>query len=383
MLAYDLAVHRIALVIDDGLDRPDGVQQYVLTLGRALSDRGHEVHYLTSDTQRTDVPNLHVLSRNVGVKFNGNRLSTPLPLRRATARDLLAELEVDVVHVQMPFSPLLAGRVVDAADPGAAVVGTFLIYPNSALASLGARALGRSQRRRLRRFDEVVSLSEAAQEFARSSHGLRTEVIGAPVDLTRFTPTPTAPSHDDGVVSIVFLGRLVERKGARALVRAAIELSRRAVRTPWRLVVAGRGPLSAELEESIARAGLADRVTFPGFVSEDDKPALLASADIVALPSTGGESFGVSVVEALACARGVVIAGDNPGYRTTMAGFEDQLVAGEDTAAFASLLARWVDDPAGRAAIAPRQQHAARRFDTPAITAEIEALYSRALASRT
>jgi phosphatidylinositol alpha-mannosyltransferase len=77
---------RIGLVIDDGLDRPDGVQQIVLALGRRLTGLGHEVHYLTSTTERTDLPHLHVLAPSVGVKFNGNRLSTPRPAPPSSAR---------------------------------------------------------------------------------------------------------------------------------------------------------------------------------------------------------------------------------------------------------------------------------------------------------
>src|SRR5690625_5790383 len=47
---------KIALVIDDTLDSTDGVQQIVLEIGRYLTRVGHEVHYLTSTTERTDVP---------------------------------------------------------------------------------------------------------------------------------------------------------------------------------------------------------------------------------------------------------------------------------------------------------------------------------------
>jgi phosphatidylinositol alpha-mannosyltransferase len=102
----------------------------------------------------------------------------------------------------------------------------------------------------------------------------------------------------------------------------------------------------------------------------------------VALPSTGGESFGMSVVEALADAGGVVLAGDNPGYRTPMAGLEPQLVDPRDTAAFARTLARWVDDPDARRAARAPQHAAAQRFEAGEITRQTLAWYEDALASR-
>lgn len=374
-----MRVLRIGLVIDDGLDRPDGVQQIVLTLGRRLTALGHEVHYLTSSTERTDLPRLHVLGRTLSVRFNGNRLGTPLPASRAAVRRLLAEVPFDVLHVTMPYSPVLAGRVVSAAHPRTAVVGSFVIYPQDAVARWGIRALGLAERRRLRRFDAISALSAAAQESVREAYGRDVPVIGGPVELA--ATQAGAPARSDAApVRIVFLGRLVERKGPRELLAAAAALPR--TTRPWTLTLAGRGPLLADLQQRARAAGIADRVDFPGFVAEEDKAALLAGADVVALPSTGGESFGMSVVEALADAGGVVLAGDNPGYRTPMAGLEDQLVDPRDTAAFARTLARWIDDPAARRAARDPQRAAAQRFEAGEITRQTLAWYDQALVAR-
>ena len=69
---------RIGLVLDDTLDTTDGVQQYVLTLGKWLSQHGHEVHYLVGESRRDDIANIHSMARNIKVRFNRNRLSIPL-----------------------------------------------------------------------------------------------------------------------------------------------------------------------------------------------------------------------------------------------------------------------------------------------------------------
>ncbi|CAM5791147.1 glycosyltransferase family 4 protein [Cellulomonas persica] len=370
----------VGLVIDDNLDRPDGVQQYVLTLGAELTRRGHDVHYIASTTVRTDLPNLHVIGRNVGVTFNGNRLNTPLPASRAQVRELFERVDFDVLHVQMPYSPVLAGALVSAAPARTAVVGTFHIYPHSWWVTAGTRLLGLVERRRLRRFARVFATSEAAASFADATFGVPTRVLGNPVDVARFAPSTDEPAADEPV-RIVFLGRLVPRKGPRELLAAAVAMTHAGTRHAWTLTLAGRGPLHDELAATVEREGLTN-VELPGFVAEEDKAALLASADVVALPSTGGESFGISVVEALAAARGVVLAGDNPGYRTTMHGLERQLLDPADTAMFSQVLARWVDDREGRAEIAQRQRVAAARFDTPAIADEVERGYRAALDAR-
>ncbi len=370
----------IGLLLDDGLDRPDGVQQYVLALARCLTARGHTVHLVASTTRRTDLPNLHVLGRHLGVRVNGNVVRTPLPASAASVRRLLAEVPFDVLHVQLPHSPVLTGRVVRRADRRVAVVGTFLILPESTRVALATRALGLLERRTLRRFHEVIALSEPAGEFARRAFGVGSTAIGMPLDLSAFPAGAVRPTGPDGA-SVVFLGRLVERKGPRELVAALALMARmRLTDRPWTLTLAGGGPLDDELRRTVAAEGLTDRVRMPGFVAETQKAALLAGAGLVVLPSTGGESFGISVVEALACAGGPVLAGDNAGYRATMAGLEDQLVDATDTPAFARALARWIDahDDERTAAVA-RQRAAVHRFDADLVMDQVEAVYRRAV----
>ena len=374
----------IGLALDDGLDAPDGVQQYVLTVARELRARGHEVHLIASTTTRTDLERLHVLGRNLRVRFNGNVLSSPLPARAADLDALLRQVPFDVLHVQLPHSPFLAGRLVRRVPESVAVVGTFHILPESPVVGLGTRALGLLERRTLARFDEVMAVSAPAAEFARTSFGVSPAVVPNPVDLARFP----APPHDDAAprgrpLRVVFLGRLVARKGPRELVDAAAYVAdHRLVTRPWTLTLAGTGPLADELRRRVEYAGLTGRVDLPGFVAEDAKAALLADADLVVLPSTGGESFGISVVEAMAAGGGPVLAGDNAGYRSTMAGLEEQLVAPRDRVAFGRSLARWLLDDDGRGRAMARQRVAARRFDVHTVVDEVEATYHRALAAR-
>lgn len=381
----------IGLVLDDGLDAPDGVQQYVLTVARELRARGHEVHLIASTTTRTDLEHLHVLGRNLRVRFNGNVLSSPLPARAGDLDTLLREVRFDVLHVQLPHSPFMAGRLARRVPDDVAVVGTFHILPESPLVAAGTRALGLLERRTLARFDEVMAVSAPAAGFARTTFGVAPRVVTIPVDLDRFvraaaseaTAAPPAPAPPDRTLRVVFLGRFVPRKGPRELVdAAAYVVDHRLVARPWTLTLAGTGPLDDELRRRIAYAGLTDRVDLPGFVAEDAKAALLAGADLVVLPSTGGESFGISVVEAMAAGGGPVLAGDNPGYRSTMAGLEDQLVAPRDRTAFGHALARWLLDDEARARATERQRAAARRFDVHTVVDEVEATYRRALATR-
>ena len=319
---------KIAFVLDDSLDPPDGVQQYVLALGRELARRGHEVHYLVGQTDRRDIANVHSLARNVRVRFNHNRVGMPLPVSRRQIRELLTKEKFDVLHIQAPFSPLFAARVIKAASRSTRVIGTFHIAPHSKLVSLGTAMLGRVTRGALKRFDAMVAVSPVAADFAQRSFGLDSVVIPNPVKIDKFSVSRSseklATASHSKTKNVVFLGRLVERKGAGRLLDA-VRLAEKKPGWPKnvKVTIAGDGPLRQRLEQAAAR--LQTHVEFLGFINETDKPSLLSNADVVVYPATGGESFGIVLIEAMAAGAKVVLAGDNPGYRSTMADNNDLL----------------------------------------------------------
>jgi len=373
---------KVALVLDDSLDRPDGVQQYVLTLGAYLTGQGHDVHYLCSGTTRTDIPNIHSLARNAGVTFNKNTLRIPLPTSRRRIRAFLAEHRFDVVHIQSPHSPLFAARVMkEAARLGIAVVGTFHILPSGALSSLGSRILRILLWRNLRLFDRMCAVSPPAAEFARRVFGLECRVIPAMVDVSGIARAARAGAKASkgrtvakGRTVVAFLGRLVKRKGSLELVEALSRVPA-SVRERMDVRIAGRGPLADEVRHRVDAAGLGDIVAMPGFVSEEDKPRFLGEADIAVFPATGGESFGIVLIEAMAAGAGVVIGGDNPGYSSVLGGHPDVTFDPKDAEAFAALLTRLVGEQGLRSTLHALQHKRVRRYDVDAVGAAVEALY--------
>src|SRR6266550_2304855 len=149
---------RIGFVFDDSLDSSDGVAQQVKTLGRWLSNQNHEVSYLVGETKLEQWAGgqVYSLARNRSVIFNANRLSVPLPASHSRIKAVLDDHKFDVLHVQMPHSPFMAQRVIKAASPQTAIVGTFHIVPSGLLASIGSRFLNLMYGRNLRLFDEII-----------------------------------------------------------------------------------------------------------------------------------------------------------------------------------------------------------------------------------
>ncbi|MEX2007037.1 MAG: glycosyltransferase family 4 protein [Candidatus Saccharimonadales bacterium] len=371
---------RIGFVFDDSLDSPAGVATYVKTLGSWLSSQGHDVRYLVGQTHLPEHAGgkVYSLAKNIVVDFNGNRLSVPLPASPAPILRSLRAEDFDVLHVQMPHSPFFANRVIKLAGPHPAVIGTFHIFPAGRTVSAGSRLLKLSYGRSLRRFDKIISVSEPAAAFAKKAFGLKSEVVPNVIDLSQFNRLPKYFSRPRR--QVVFLGRLVERKGCGYLLKAFAKVHKKL--PDARLIIAGDGPDKAKLVRKAKRLGVSKAVTFRGFVTEAEKTKLLANADIACFPSTGGESFGIVLLEAMAAGSGVVLAGGNPGYRSVMGPQKDLLIEPKETAAFAAQLYKLLSDNLLAHRLHIWQRDVVRQYDVDVIGPRILQIYSKAIAKR-
>lgn len=369
---------KIGLVLDDTLDKPDGVQQHVLTVGAWLREQGHEVHYLVADTTRTDIPNVHSLGRFVSLRFNRNNVRTPLPASRKKIKQLLEEQQFDVLHVQLPYSPFLAKHVIKYASPKTAVIGTFHILPASRLHGYSNQALRVILGKSLKRFDKILAVSEPAVHFARKAYGIKADYLPNPINAANFRLGKRLGKFDRRKLNIVFLGRLVRRKGILELIDAYNHLPDD-VAKQTRLIVCGKGPLKAKANGLVR----VDReVIFAGFVSEKDKPDYLASADIAVFPSTGGESFGIVLVEAMAAGSRVVIGGDNAGYRSVLGAQPYLLFDARNREAFVEQLETFIADEKLRNKMHAWQQEAVPQYDIATVGPKLIKIYKEALGAR-
>jgi phosphatidyl-myo-inositol alpha-mannosyltransferase len=373
---------KIGLVLDDSLDKVDGVQQYVLTVGEWLSHQGHEVHYLVGETHRQDLKHVHSLSRNLAVSFNGNRLSTPWPASRGRLKRLLDKEHFDILHVQMPYSPFMAGRLVKLAGGNCAVIGTFHVLPYSWRERWATYSLRIFLAGSLRRFDVGLSVSRPAQKFAKQSLGFHSEVSPNVVDVRRYKAAKPLAQFMDGKVNIMFLGRLVPRKGCLELLTAIQELHRRGHLQNVRVIIAGKGALRETLERFVHNNHLQHVVHFAGFIKESDKARFLATADIAVFPSLAGESFGIVLIEAMAAGARVVLGGDNPGYRSVLGAQPSQLVAPHSTASFARSLQHFIRNSRSRQRAHHWQNEQIGQYDVATVGKQLIQIYAKALQSR-
>src|SRR5437763_4800926 len=184
------------------------------------------------------------------------------------------------------------------------------------------------------------------------------------VDLTRFSP-PNEEASINQVPRIISIGRLVAFKGFDYLIDTCADLARRGLEFNCEII--GDGPLRGDLEATIRKLNLLDRVHLLGSLSQEAVLEKLRAADIFALASVtdkkgASDVFPTVIIEAMAAARPVV--------STRLAGIPESVVHGEtgllvppgDTMALAEALSRLIEEPKlrlqyGRAARARIEQH--------------------------
>ncbi len=225
----------------------------------------------------------------------------------------------------------------------------------------------------LRLASHVVVLGEGWRQGLMARTGLAAAQVSV---IRNGVSAPHAGGRGSGArVHLLFLGRLGERKGVPDFLAALA--SRRMAARSWRATLAGDGEV-AHFAAAIARSGLAGRVALPGWVDRDAAAALLASADILVLPSFH-EALPMAVVEAMA--HGVAVIATPVGALPEILRDSQNaiLVPPGDVPALTEALVRLIDDPALRARLA-QAGHAAFRAELDvAVTArQLSALYARA-----
>jgi phosphatidylinositol alpha-mannosyltransferase len=188
-----------------------------------------------------------------------------------------------------------------------------------------------------------IAVSKPALDFV--SRHLPGDYVIIPngIDTEHFSPHgPYREELAHGKPNVLFVGRLEKRKGLDYLLNACAKAKRHF--PDFRLVVVGPGTrLLPGYRKLVKDLRLTD-VVFAGFVPSAELPQYYRSADIFCAPATGGESFGIVLLEAMACGKPVV-ATHIDGYASVLAhGDEGLLVPPRDEESLAHALLSLLND---------------------------------------
>jgi len=157
----------------------------------------------------------------------------------------------------------------------------------------------------LRKADRLCSTSNTMKEEIRKYTNKDISVIPFGVDLNRFKPLPVHHVFKGDAIVVGTVKTLEKEYGLEYLIEAFALLKKRLKEYPLKLLIVGKGSLEMELKEKAQSLGIQGDVVFTGYISPIEVPFYQNMLTISVFPSLN-ESFGVSVVEAMACEKPVI-----------------------------------------------------------------------------
>ena len=297
-----------------------------------------------------------------------------MAIRRLTRRR-----QYDVIHVHWPLPLALFGWAAQRARR-VPIVTTFYGV-ELRLVKQVLKPFKQFLRWAARRSAKVVAISSYTANELR-------ELVNVPIEVIPYTASLPLPSHSTnpqhaaaGPSTILFVGRLVERKGVSYLIEALGQLKKRDAR----LVIVGEGPERPRLEARVRELGLSDRVEFRGRVSDAELRRAYEGADLFVLPSvldSRGDTEGLGVVLLEAMNYGVpVIASRIGGIVDIVVDNETGVLVppGDATTLAAALQAVLADPAKARRLGEAGRKRLAERFSWQAIVERLEAVYRSVL----
>jgi phosphatidylinositol alpha-mannosyltransferase len=362
---------RICIVVPYDMAEEGGVKRHAFHLADAMRRSGDEVDVVGPLSKGHPPPHARGFGGVVNIPANGSANHMAMLVPPWTVGRFLRDRRFDVVHIHEPMVPMLAYYAL-WFSPKSAHVATFHMYAET------ESAASRTARRLLARLlypamHAGIAVSPAAADYASPLWRRPLPIIPNGVPTGIFSPAngDSVPDHGGGL-RLLFVGNWRDRRKGLPVLLEAFQLVR-AQGIDATLVIIGEG------KPSESQRGIPG-VTFLGAIGSE---ALLADqyrrCDLFVAPATGQESFGIVLLEAMACGRPVVCS-DIRGYRDVIDPEGAELVPAGDTVALARAIADLSNAPARRAAMGVQNRLRAERYDWSRIALSVRAVYAESVA---
>jgi len=333
---------KIALVSPYDFAHPGGVENHISFLYKELLKIGHEVKIIapySGDINSLENKDIITIGRPVPIPSAGSVARITLsPLISSPVKAVLEREKFDIIHLHDPLYSMLTLMVLRHSK--STNIGTFHAFQNTRIPYHLVSPLFQ------RSFDRLhgrIAVSEPAMRFISRYFPAEYTTIPNGIDFKRFsTPLPPIERLHDGKLNVLFVGRAEKRKGLNFLLEAYQLIKQELPQS--RLVIVG--PETQQKYEQMARRMTLEDVVFTGYVPNEALPAYYQTCDVFCSPATGGESFGIVLLEAMAASRAIV-ASSIDGYAGLINnGVEGLLVPPRDVTALANaIIALLKDEP--------------------------------------
>lgn len=361
---------RIGMVCPYSFDVPGGVQSHVLQLATVMRAGGHEVSVLAPASPEAEgsLPDFVVSGgKAIPIPYNGSVARLRFgPATHRKVKRWLQQGQFDVLHLHEPNAPSLSMLALNIAQ--GPIVATF---HTSTTKSLTLSVFEPFLRPMHEKIVGRIAVSDLARRWQMEALGSDAVQIPNGVNVDSFASAPLLPGYPRPGRSVLFLGRFDEpRKGMSVLLGALPAVVERF--PDIEILVVGRG----DEDELRAAAGPnAGHLRFLGQVADAEKASAMRSADVYCAPNTGGESFGIVLVEAMAAGTAVVASDLDAFRRVLNNGEAGRLVAVADPNSLSQGLIDVLSDDAARQRYIACAAEAVHRYDWSVVAAQIMRVY--------
>jgi phosphatidylinositol alpha-mannosyltransferase len=361
---------RIGMVCPYSFDVPGGVQSHVLQLAEVMHKGGHDVSVLapTSSGAHASLPDYVVSGgKAVPIPYNGSVARLRFgPATHRMVKRWLVQGDFDVLHLHEPNAPSLSMLALNIAE--GPIVATFHTSTTKSLTLSVFEPILRPMHEKI---VGRIAVSDLARRWQMEALGSDAVEIPNGVDVGSFAHAPVLDGYPRPGKTVLFLGRFDEpRKGMEVLLGALPTLAKRF--GDIEILIVGRGD-EDELREKAGK--LAKHLRFLGQVDDAEKASAMRSADVYCAPNTGGESFGIVLVEAMAAGTAVVASDLDAFRRVLVDGKAGRLVPVDDSEGLAAGLVAVLDDDGLRQRYVAAATEAVHRYDWSVVERQIMRVY--------
>ncbi len=309
---------RVLIAADTFAPDVNGAARFAERLAAGLASRGHDVHVMAPAPSRRSGRwiemhggqpiTVHRLHSWRWYPHDWLRFALPWLVRR-DSRFILDTVKPDVVHFQSHIN-VGHGVAIEAEKRGIRIVGTnhfmpenmleFTLIPKG-LQDRVIKAAWKAARRTFGRAEAVTTPTQRAAQFLEKYTGLTgVHAISCGIDADNYSPNFEPRSEN----RILFVGRVTGEKQIDVLLQAVVLL---APELRVKVEIVGGGDQKRNLEHLAATLGIRDRVTFAGYVTDENLRAAYSRATVFAMPSIA-ELQSIATMEAMASGLPIVAA---------------------------------------------------------------------------
>lgn len=296
---------KVAMVFSCDPSEAGGVQEHVRSLSNNLHNLGHQIDIYGPEKNIHRFMNYYPIAKSVKVPVPNGSWSN-ITIEKQDIKELVNRFnkkKYDIIHIHDPYVPFVSWEIIKKTN--SKKVATFhSAWEKNSIISFINPFISLFQDTFSINFSGAIFVSKFSKKSWQKLCGkeVKQKIIHNAVDKM-FFPVEKKITSD---INLLFLGRLVEKKGPKHLLKSFYKIVKKFPKI--KLIFVGNGPIKKSLEKYVKEKNLGNNVTFAGQIIGHKRIKYYQQADIFCAPYSD-EAFGLTVLEAMAT--GIPIVGFN------------------------------------------------------------------------